>query len=338
LWLFGGGGDGAQTGSGFFNDLWRFSTATGQWTWVSGSSMATPYGGGNLSGSYGTQGVAAAGNLPPARADGVAWRDSMGNLWLFSGAGNAMQAAAQSATGLNNDLWMYSPQTNLWTWVAGSNSTVPDGSFTAVYGTKGTAAAGNVPPAREGAATWNDAQGNLWLFGGQYAVVGTGTPFLNDLWEFSPSTKLWTWVGGSQITSSLTSTYGDEGTPAAANAPGIRSNSGAWTDATGRFWLFGGTTPGSNLDICCSVSNDLWSYDPITGLWTWVSGAMENGASATGSFGTLGAAGVGNAPPGRSSPVTFLDSSGNLWLYGGPDWSSNGLADLWEFNITPTTP
>jgi hypothetical protein len=36
-----------------------------------------------------------------------------------------------------------------------------------IYGTLGTAATGNIPGARFGAASWTDNKGNLWLFGGQ---------------------------------------------------------------------------------------------------------------------------------------------------------------------------
>src|SRR5437762_8298093 len=51
FWLFGGFGlDATGTPNGTLNDLWSFSTATGQWTWVAGSNAA------NQNGVYGTQG------------------------------------------------------------------------------------------------------------------------------------------------------------------------------------------------------------------------------------------------------------------------------------------
>ena len=37
----------------------------------------------------------------------------------------------------------------------------------AVYGTEGTPDPGNVPSSRIYGQTWADAQGNLWLFGGE---------------------------------------------------------------------------------------------------------------------------------------------------------------------------
>ena len=58
-----------------------------------------------------------------------------------------------------------------------------------VYGTLGTPAAGNIPGGRDGAATWTDSSGNLWLFGG-FGFDANGTMgYLNDLWEFNPSTN-----------------------------------------------------------------------------------------------------------------------------------------------------
>jgi hypothetical protein len=75
------------------NDLWKYSD--GQWTWISGSSVAMQ------SGTYGTQGTPAAGNVPTAREWAVGWTDTSGNLWLFGGFNS-------SGADLN-DLWEYQP-------------------------------------------------------------------------------------------------------------------------------------------------------------------------------------------------------------------------------------
>ncbi len=52
---------------------------------------------------------------------------------------------------------------------------------TGVYGTPG------IPGGRYGAATWTDASGNLWMFGGN-GNSATSRGLLNDLWEFNAST------------------------------------------------------------------------------------------------------------------------------------------------------
>jgi Divergent InlB B-repeat domain len=122
-------------------------------TWVGGSN--TP----DASGVYGTQGVAAATNVPRARDGGVTWTDSSGNLWLFGGFAGYVQNPMNGD--FLNDLWKYLPSSSEWTWVSGSNTIDAQG----VYGTKGVAAATNVPGARSNEISWTDASGNLWLFG-----------------------------------------------------------------------------------------------------------------------------------------------------------------------------
>jgi hypothetical protein len=67
----------------------------------------------------------------------MSWTDSSANLWLFGGG-----SLSQTGQGLLNDLWEYSA--GQWTWVGGPNTT----NVGASYGTKGVAAAGNVPGGR----------------------------------------------------------------------------------------------------------------------------------------------------------------------------------------------
>ena len=109
-----------------FNDLWSYSPTSGQWTWVGGSNTAAN------AGSYGTPGVPAAGNLPPARTDALSWVDSAGVFWLFGGV---QLNSNGSYLAVFNDLWSYNPTTALWTWVGGSNTPNAAG----VYGTQGIA-------------------------------------------------------------------------------------------------------------------------------------------------------------------------------------------------------
>jgi N-acetylneuraminic acid mutarotase len=55
-----------------------------------------------------------------------------------------------------------------------------------------------------------------------------------------------------------------------------------------------------------------------------------------GMYGTLDTPTVGNVPGGRTSPATWTDNSGNLWLFGGYGPTSTGYIgyfnDLWKFN------
>jgi N-acetylneuraminic acid mutarotase len=308
LWLLGGTGtDSAGTSGGKLNDLWQYALSTDLWTWIGGSNIE------GANGVYGTQGIAAAANVPGARDSAMSWTDAAGNLWLFGGTPGFPQNF--------NDLWRYNPGTNLWTWMSGVQSFNANG----VYGTQGTAAAGNVPGARTTAVTWTDKAGNLWLFGGTGFDSTGGNGDLNDLWRYNPSTNLWTWMSGSN-TVAASGVYGTQGTAAAGNVPGARAMAVSWTDSAGDFWLFGGFGNGPASSPAVGPLNDLWRYSPGTNLWTWMSGSAAVGAAAV--FGTKGIAAIGNMPGARDSAISWTDSAGNLWLFSGND----SLNDLWQYN------
>ena len=305
FWLFGG-----NDYDGYLNDLWLYDPEGGLWTWMGGSNSE------DAAGVYGTQGVAAPGNVPGARSNAVSWTDPQGNFWLFGGD--------TYPGGIRNDLWEYSPNgSGNWTWVSGSNMPVQTG----VYGTLGVPAAGNVPGARESAVSWVDAQGNLWLFGGLGYAAGGFASSLNDLWRFTPSSGLWTWMGGSNATGAM-GVYGTQGTAAATNVPGARQGPMAWTDPSGNFWLLGGNGHDSTGNI--GNLNDLWLYNPSTNEWTWKAGSNIQGA--VGSYGTLGVGAAGNTPGGRQAGATWVDNAGNLWLFGGTTEYAVDYNDLWEYS------
>lgn len=272
----------------------------GQWTWQSGADTT------GAAGVYGTQNMAGPGNAPGARAAASSWRDSTGNLWLFGGDG---------VQGDLNDLWQYTPGSGEWTWISGATTAAASGT----YGAPGSAAPNNVPGARESAVSWIDHSGNLWLFGGEgYDSVGTRGA-LNDLWEYEASAQEWIWVSGAN-------TAWMSGMTPPTGAPAARSGAVSWIDSSGSLWLFGGTGTDGLL-------NDLWEFTPGTG-WAFVSGSQTN--NANGVYGMQGTAAPGDAPGGRTQAVSWIDPSGNLWLFGGSGYGSIGgsglLNDLWEFD------
>jgi N-acetylneuraminic acid mutarotase len=269
LWLFGGEGYGTDSYLGTFNDLWKFSPSTGQWTWVAGTSGSCDSSNKCGAGVYGTLGTAASGNNPGARIGATSWTDTNGNLWLFGGSG-------MDANGTNtslNDLWEFSPSTELWTWQGGTNIVGSISGVKGIYGTQGVASSGNIPGGRSSAQGWTDASGNFWLFGGSGTdASGLAGVILNDLWEYSPSTKQWTWQQGSSTAPPETylqnynigynggqpGVYGTLGSSAAGNIPGARSGLVEWTDSIGNFWLFGGE--GDDANSLEGPLNDLWKY------------------------------------------------------------------------------
>jgi N-acetylneuraminic acid mutarotase len=333
LWLFGGFGLDANVTYSALNDLWEFSPSSNQWTWVGGSSTAgtnydglyTVYG---RQGIYGTLGAASASNVPGGRANSVAWTDTSGDLWLFGG----LAFDSNGVFGFLNDLWDFNIASKEWTWMSGSN-TVQEAQV-AVYGTLGVPAPGNVPRGFAGATGWVDSSGNLWLLGGT-AVDGTGSEgygFYNNLWEFSPSTSEWTWVSGGGPNDNQPGVYGTKGVPSMTNVPGSRTGAVSWIDSSGSLWLFGGESGVGRL-------NDLWNFSPTSRQWTWISGANGPGAGLPGQYGTTGVASASNVPGGRTNANGWIDSSGNLWIFGGDGYDSTlssaggvWLNDLWEFN------
>jgi len=236
-------------------------------------------------------------------------------------------------------------QTGDWTWMSGSTTLTVGGrgGQPGVYGALGVPAAGNTPGGRDGASTWTDSSGNLWLFGGNGFDSTVNFGYLNDLWEFSPSTREWAWMGGSNTVpknGGQPGVFGMLGTPAPGNVPSGRGDAVSWTDRNGNFWLFGGRgvdSTGTQGDL-----NDLWEFNPSTRQWAWMGGSSTVPAANGGQpgvYGMLGTPASGNVPGGRNSPLGWTDSSGNLWLFGGYGHDSMGvfgnLNDLWEFS--PTT-
>ena len=287
----------------------------------------------NQTGTYGTKGTAASGNIPGGRYDAVSWTDSTnGNLWLFGGRG--YPASVGISIGVLNDLWKYNIASGQWTWVSGADTNDQQG----VYGAKGTAAASNVPGARERAVSWIDAAGNLWLFGG-YGRASNGVyGELNDFWKFTVSSGQWTWVSGSNLASNLdvAPVYGTKGVAVAANVPGGRSGAASRADSSGNLWLFGGYGWDSANGL--GPLNDLWKFNIASNQWTWVSGADITRQS--GSYGTKGTASASNVPGARQSAMGWFDATnGNLWVFAGNGYDSSGststnnLNDLWKFNI-----
>ncbi|MES2622435.1 MAG: kelch repeat-containing protein, partial [Bacteroidota bacterium] len=130
----------------------------------------------------------------------------------------------------------------------------------------------------------------------------------------------WAWMGGSQSTGNL-GNYGTKGVPSINNMPRARYEAAQWTDKNGNFWLWGGQV----ISSPSSYLSDMWRYNPSTGEWTWMSGS--SGANATAVFGTQGVPSVNNTPPASHCEATWVDTSGNFWLFGGDQYN-----DLWRYN------
>ncbi len=346
LWMFGGQGDVASVQDRvLLNDIWEWvpggydthlgggvaGTFTGQWIWQGGSNT------GNQNGVYGTQGTAAAGNIPGGRWAAATATDPSGNVWLFGGQGYD----SAGKVGLLNDLWEYSPTTNQWTWIGPSNSNIANQNGS--YGTLGTGSGTTAPGGRQNAVLWADASGNIWLFGGSgLDSAGTGSPagaILNDLWEYNITTKQWVWVSGGSTTgiANQTGTYGTQTAPAASNVPGSRWGAVGWSDSSSNLWFFGGWGYGSSATQGTGFLNDIWEYQHSSAQWIWWKGS--SGVNQNGTYiDTQGVPYVKNVVGARrGSALWKQDPQGFVWVFGGEGYDSTSgappgyLNDLWNY-------
>ncbi len=359
FWLFGGSGYDALGKSADLNDLWKLDLSAGKWTWVSGSATAIVSHHDGRPGVYGTLGVASHENAPGGRSGAAGWTDPADNLWLFGGDGHD----ADGNAGALNDLWEYRPTLNEWAWMGGSNKVSKSVGWPGVYGVLGANSPASWPGSRSEPAPWTDGNGDLWLFGGGGYDTADSPANLNDLWEFSRSSKEWIWRGGSDLSLGCSKNnspildckgqpgvYGKLGEPAVGNIPGGRAGAVTWKDPNGNVWLFGGQgfdSVGNRGSL-----NDLWEFNPHTHLWTWFGGSStESGckfipAGVTfcygqpGEYGTSGRPDPANHPGARTEAAAWVDKQGNLWLFGGYGMDSAGkemgaLNDLWEYQQAP---
>ena len=213
------------------------------------------------------------------------------------------------------------PSTPLWTWMSGSQTVDQPG----YYGALGAPGASNVPGARFLSISWVDVSGDLWLFGG-----GDGAGQFNDLWRYSAADGLWTWMSGSDAVDQ-SGYYGTLGAPGGTNVPGARWNSISWVDGSEDLWLFGGT--GYDVAGSRKLLNDLWRYSMADDMWTWMSGS--DAVDQPGYYGTLGAPAGSNIPGARVASISWVDGSGDMWLFSGLGWDGSGangwLNDLWHY-------
>lgn len=311
---------------GSSSDAPAATTETAGWIWVGGSKYS------DVAGYVFTaQGGGSTLNMPGARSTSVSWIDQSGHFWLFGGL-------TRNALTFLGDLWRYDPVTGEWAWMKGALAPNTLGR----YGEQGVAAAGNAPGARIGPVAWTDTQGNLWMYGGfGYGESGDlrsiGT--LNDLWKYNIETGWWTWVSGSKVVNQLPS-YVTADSPDDSNTPGGLVGANGWITRDGHLWIFGGAADAALTE----TYNNLWEFDPVKTAWIFRGGAGKDESStyiknAAGVYGTRTVSAASNQPGSRLDAVSWLDSSENLWFFGGHGWDSEGtsaniLNDLWKYDTS----
>lgn len=355
FWLFGGFGFDANQTLGELNDLWKFNPSTSEWTWIGGSNTVGINGG--RSGVYGTLGSPSTANIPSGRYSATYWIDKSGTFWLYGGEG----FDSQGNSGQLNDLWQFDPDRSEWTWTSGSN-TLPDlcptGIFSyglcgwpAVYGPLGKSSSSFGPGSRLAAASWTGKEGNLWLFGGTGSIFWEDSDFSEvdqyDLWELNPSTNQWAWESGdttsicgessSQDTCAQDGAYGTQGVPAISNNPPSRSSSNSWSDSNGNLWVFGGAQAETTNESGANLCNDVWVFETAADEWAWMNGTAGC-SNIYGKYGVRGKPAIDSDPSGRLGSASWINSKGNLWIFGGYGWADGvigptiyELNDFWEY-------
>jgi len=131
------------------------------------------------------------------------------------------------------------------------------------------------------------------------------------------------WIHGSSALNSPGS-WGTMGIPSPTNDPPAVYEPCEWVDHNGNFWFYGGSH-GSGTYAA------LWKYDPAINQWTWMKGPNSTGYA--GSYGIQGVASSSNNPPCRGyGTPTWVDSSGDFWMFGGNSAGDN--SDLWRYKIS----
>jgi hypothetical protein len=303
---------------------------------------------------------------PGGRDFAATWTDKSGRKWLFGGLGWPYPSPlGKQNFGFLNDLWVFDDSIPGW---APANLPIYTNSTSTpfVYEVRTdslqeedfiqSVPPGSLPSARWGASSWTDAAtGDLYMFGGQQSDTG----LLNDIWKCTPppfgvyalplgysttvdnlgagtSSCPWAFVSGSAAENTK-GVYANPG-----RSPGGRWAAATATDLAGNVFIFGG----QGLDSAGTIGllNDLWEY--TGGQWTWIGPAASNSANQNGVYPAAVGSGSGTtAPGGRQHAVLWVDSSHNIWLFGGFGLDSIGtgtggpppagaiLNDLWEYNV-----
>jgi hypothetical protein len=235
LWLFGGAENGALED---LNDIWRYSVANGQWTWMGGTQQT------DGPAHYGTLGVESAQNVPNGRCVYTHWTN--GNYLYLTGGLDDM------FPDLYNDVWRFNLVTGNWTWIAGDNG-VGTGFYEGYCDT-------NIlikPQGRteQRAAQTSGCTAGLFMWGGQGYSVSQGIGYLNDLWKFDLGSNKWQWISGAEELDAG-GVFNTKGVASPGNMPPGASGPCFWGGSGGQLWLWGGMVGTGKM------ANAMWKYIP----------------------------------------------------------------------------
>ena len=138
----------------------------------------------------------------------------------------------------------------------------------------------------------------------------------------------WTWEGGSN-TVNASGVYGTQGTASASNVPGSALFSELLDRLVRQFlavrrrWLRLDRRYGiSERSVAIQSEHRTVDLDQ-----------RRQAANASGIYGTQGTASASNVPGARYAASSWIDSSGNLWLFGGVGYDSAGACRKSERSV-----
>ncbi|MES2594244.1 MAG: immunoglobulin domain-containing protein [Verrucomicrobiota bacterium] len=235
------------------------------------------------------------------------------------------------------DSWLYTKQGALWRWSGADGrwqmvqAPLPLGSA-GEPGVLGVSSPQSRPRGRQGATTWLQANGELWMYGGRVPNPATGSFFsLVDLWCFQPATQQWTWMAGRTLLPSEGPDWRSDGILQPASDAAFCP---CWVDHTGRLWMH---------ELTSSGQQRMWTFDLVSKSWSMPYSQAWDGVipGHSGTSRETGPPETGTSPGKRSkNALCWTDAQGNLMLFGGFD-SGVGAAGynrypdfyIWRFNI-----
>lgn len=245
----------ASTGTNFNQNaaIWRYNLATQQWALMSNTSLNITKQINPVLTNFSTT---EDGVTTPGSSYGLIACDAANNrVWFMANSYVYQSGSTNYKSDVGAYLWLFNPISGNWRYIKGvsqtSKGSIP--SNDGVYGTKGTPSSANYPGSRIGNGLVF-SNGYLWLFGGMVKYQGSPNNYYNDLWRFDPTTNMWTWMAGTNLTNQ-DGYYGTQYVATGANYPAGSSNGFADNTNAPNGWSINAMFPGFE-------STDLYIYAP----------------------------------------------------------------------------
>lgn len=320
----------------------------GVWIWVDGNNHSNQRS--LLSSEF---------QYPGARQSSATWIDDSNNVWMYGGEG-----LPQRKTGFVrdlNELWTFNIKKRKWEYLGPSDIKTTNiskpwpgschGCIACNFHTESVVLMSGskkektlytmwiydmlhnswsslkysndsktLPSPRRYASHWCDSRsGTLWVFGGSSVT----NQLLNDMWKFTFKSKMWEKINFEHVMHQL---------------PIPRFGASTWHHPSGDLYLFGGKS-------ISGLMQDLWIFSCKTLTWKNLSMSANIEGSA-GKYGIFRIPSTKNIPGGRKSGATWVDTIGNLWLFGGSGYDADTkdifkisglLSDFWVYNPPSNT-